>query len=266
MQGNLWNVLKTKTSTHGKLWSFGCSNAAGGELGSGQTENQIKQWFIQNTGYDNWFDGIGSNKLSIIEYEKIYMKWFRANGSPTDATLSYAGQLAILTNKQLVSHAICGCGIDRSFNEFLSAVQYINWDNDIVLFECTPFDRYMIDDSVKLSNLQVSITDDIAAMKYIPSASTIEYLYIGILHYIKTNFPKVHCISIQNFVKSKQQVYEYSTSFVHDYFTNNNVYLNDISMFDFALEKIGKYSRMPGSHYTETVQTAFAEYLLDLLD
>jgi hypothetical protein len=265
MQSNMWNILTNQHTAHSKLWSFGCSHAAGSELGSGQTSEQIQAWFTQHTGYDNWFDGMSSVKLSVIEYEKLFMTWFNKHNRPENPLLSYAGHLAALTNLQLVSHAISGCGIDRAFNEFLSVSQSIDWNNDLVLFECPPFDRYMLNDNDKFSNLQLCLVDNVVAMDYVPSASTIEYLYVGILQYIRSVFPKVHFISIQNFVHSSQMIYEYSTSFVHDYFTDNKIYLNDSSMLNFACDTIGKHCRMPGSHFNEATHAAFAKYLHNCL-
>ena len=41
-----------------KLWSFGCSWAAGSSLGTGINSDELKNWFLKETGYDNYEDGI----------------------------------------------------------------------------------------------------------------------------------------------------------------------------------------------------------------
>jgi len=242
-----------------KLWSFGCSWPAGSSLGTGITDDELKNWFLNETGYDNYEDGIHTkiinNTISVIDQENIIIKWDNDYKGAKSAELSYAGRLANKLGLKLKSFAIPGVGNDRSYYNLLRCVDIIDWDNDLVLFDLSPEYRYMTDVHNKKTDLQVVLLEDMSVAGVIPSNTTLEILTSGIFSLKNSMFnsnkdyPLVHFVDT-NFGKTNLDLY--SIHFAHTQLMKN-----------IGKQMYGKYWRYPSGHAIESVHDAFADHLLE---
>lgn len=242
-----------------KLWSFGCSWPAGSSLGTGITDDELKNWFLNETGYDNYEDGIHTkiinNTISAIDQENIIIKWDNDYKGAMSAELSYAGRLASKLGLQLKSFAIPGVGNDRSYYNLQRCANIIDWDNDLVLFDLSPEYRYMTDEHNKKTDLQVALLEDMSVAGVIPSNTTLEILTSGIFSLINCKFnsnnkdyPLVHFVNT-NFGDHNLDLH--NIHFAHRRFINK-----------IGKEMHGKYWRYPSGHAIESVHDAFADHIL----
>jgi hypothetical protein len=234
-----------------KLWTFGCSVIAGCELGSNCSQDDITNWWKNNTQYLSWDDFIQATEKDYLLSEDIFEKWWEHIKNSESPQLSYGGQLAKILNKKLVSKAVSGSGIDRVFHQLTKFKDKIDWSNDLVIVELTPIYRYMTDELKKHRNQQLAlVTED--CFKNVPSNTTLEYLYQGVLESIKINFPLVKIIDSGQVVETGK----------YKHYTING----DIKMNQLANENIHKleHVRYPGGHFVEDIHQQFAYKLATL--
>jgi hypothetical protein len=242
-----------------KLWSFGCSWAAGSSLGTGITQDELKSWFLKETGYDNYQDGIHTklinSTINAIDQENIIIKWDSDYKGAKSAELSYAGRLANKLGLQLKSFAIPGTGNDRSYYNLQRCVNIIDWDNDLVLFDLSPEYRYMTDEHNKKTDLQVALVEDPAVARTIPSNTTLELLTSGIFAMIDYKF---------NSNKDRPLVHFVNTNFgEHNLDLSNIHFIHTCFINKIGNDMYGKYWRYPSGHAIESVHDAFATHLLE---
>lgn len=235
-----------------KLWTFGCSVIAGCELGSMLSQQDVSRWWKDNTKYSNREDFCQATESNYQLAENMFEKWWAYIKQCESPQLSYGGQLAKNLNRQLVSNAVSGCGMDRVFHQLTKFKDQIDWDNDLVITELTPVYRYMTDENKKNRNQQSALLNGSNIMLS-PSNSTLEYLYSGILENIRFNFPLAKIIDsgqVMETMKYKQ-------------YTING----DIKMNELANKNINnlEHVRYPGGHFVEDIHKQFADKLVDLL-
>ena len=236
-----------------KLWTFGCSTIAGCELGSGCSQDDITRWWETNTKYKNKTEFDNDTKFNYLKADKIFEKWWTYIKKSENPQSSYGGQLAKHLNRQLVSNAISGCGMDRVFHQLTKFKNEIDWDTDLVIVELTPIYRYMTDETKEKSNQQLALINDMAASSAAVSMATLEYLYDGILERIRVDFPLVKIIDSRQVMETEK----------YKHYTING----DITMNEIANENINKLThvRYPGGHFVEDIHQQFAKKLSELL-
>jgi hypothetical protein len=235
-----------------KLWTFGCSTIAGCELGSGCSQDEISQWWTANTQYTNREDFLNNVNSDYQLQEDVFEKWWAYINKSESSKLSYGGQLAKILKRRLISKAVSGCGMDRVLFQLLKYKDKINWNNDLVIAELTPVYRYMTDELKEKHNQQLSlVTAD--CFKNVPSNTTLEYLYEGVLKTIKTEFPLVKLIDSGQVAETEKYKH---------YTINSDIKLNQIARKNTTKLIHVSY---PGGHYVEDIHRQFADNLADLL-
>ena len=242
-----------------KLWSFGCSWAAGTSLGTGTTSDELKNWYLTETGYDNYEDGIHNklinNTITVIDQENILRKWYIDTNGTKSAELSYAGRVANKLGLTLKSLAIPGTGNDRAYYNLQRCANIIDWDNDLVLFDMCPEYRYMIDERNKKTDLQVALLEDMSVANVIPSNTTLEILSSGIFSLINSKFNSDKVYPLVHFVNTNCGKNNLDLTNIH--FTHTR-FINDI-----GIEMHSKYWQYPSGHAVESVHDAFADHILE---
>ena len=236
-----------------KLWTFGCSTIAGCELGSNLTQQDISRWWKTNTKYSNREEFANDTKFNYLQADQLFEKWWAYIKKSETPQLSYGGQLAKSLNRQLVSKAVSGCGMDRVFHQLTKFKDDIDWNSDLVIVELTPIYRYMTREIKENGNQQLALIDSIEASKVAISLTTLEYLYSGILENIKVNFPLVKIIDSGQVMETAK----------YKHYTING----DIKMNELANQNINnlEHVRYPGGHFIEDIHNQFADKLADLL-
>lgn len=236
-----------------KLWTFGCSTIAGCELGSMLSQQDVSHWWKINTKYSNREEFSKDTEFNYVLADRLFQKWWAHIKECESPQLSYGGQLAKNLNRQLVSKAISGCGMDRVLYQLRRFKDEIDWDNDLVIAELTPVYRYMTHEIKEKGNQQLALIDSIEAAKFAVSMTTLEYLYSGILERIRVNFPLVKIIDSGQVMETAQ----------YKHYTING----DTKMNELANENINKLAhvRYPGGHFVEDIHQQFAHKLADLL-
>lgn len=235
-----------------KLWSFGCSHSAGDELGKYDGE-KLKKWYIEHTGFNNFYDFQNSHGDSLVGLTNVFEQWQQSSLFSNDYRAGYAYKLAELINYEFRSLAVSACGIDRCLYQLEKNVSNIDWNTDLVLFELPPVDRYMWNENVDQDNVMVKKHYKIENMRLIPSQTTLEYLYFGILDKVITKWPGIKIIDIID------------PYFRSSYIKIKPYCLNKTNLHDFTYNLFGKYGRYPGGHFIDPAQLEFAKYLKSLL-
>jgi hypothetical protein len=235
-----------------KLWTFGCSTIAGCELGSNLSQQDISRWWKTNTKYNNREDFEQDTKFNYLQEDQLFEKWWAYIKKSESPQLSYGGQLAKNLNKQLVSKAVSGCGMDRVFYQLAKFKDNIDWERDLVIVELPPVYRYMTNEMIENKNQQLALINSIEAGRVAVSLTTLEYLYSGILENIKVNFPSVKIVDSGQVMETVK----------YKHYTING----DIKMNELANQNINNLEHVsyPGGHFVEDIHKQFADKLTDL--
>jgi hypothetical protein len=225
---------------------------AGCELSGNYSQDDITQWWLDNTKYHNREEFLQGNKENYILTARMANMWVQHIKHNDAPLLSYGGQLAKNLNRQLVSKAVSGSGMDRVLFQLLKYKDQIDWKNDLVIAELTPMYRYMTIELINHKNQQLALIDHYESSKYAPSPTTLDYLYEGILIRIKHEFPLVKIIDSG----STDETANYKHYIIN----------KDINMSVLALKNKTNliHTKYPGGHYVEDIHKQFADKLTDL--
>ena len=161
------------------VWSFGCSHAAGHEIQSGFTQDDMLAFYYTH-GFNNCDD------LYLCKDQKrkanVEKKWLKLLGqNDHEPNLAYPGIVAKLKDTELKNCARSGSGIDYSYNQFLKNKKHFKQD-DIVLFELPPTLRYQGSTG---ESVQVAYITNRAAQEYIPNSFMLEEFYKLVINEVK---------------------------------------------------------------------------------
>lgn len=240
----------------GKVYIFGCSHAAGHELGPKRTDYKA---FMRARGFDNVAQA--KSELSFKEYDsKISRPWYKRINSVCTPLLSWAGQIAQKLDMSFINFAIPGCSADFQINLLMEEVDKIDWSKDLVLFGNPISHRYTIKPGlslqyVQLNHLYANVQPHQVKFlsQVVPSDETMLLHYYGLVTYLKQKYPKVvnceMCIPGEN-VKDRT-------------FRVDNQFYVEESLADFAKKFDDAF--YPGLHYREHIHEKYAEYVLEKL-
>ena len=229
-----------------KLWAFGCSYTAGFELGTGMSQSDIQQWVRSTTKYNSFQEA--SELLSYDDYLiKIVRPWYKLIEYKSTPEAAYPGIIANMHDLTLVNCAVAGSSTIEIFEQFMSKINQIDWDNDKVIFAPTYYGRWPTQDN---RTFNIHMLDKKTLESYyemMPSDNSQIINYYSLLFFIKQNYPKVLLVKIYDSI-SYLDMYE-KINFVNE--TSMNSYVNDESF------------KLPGFHYNEQAHEKFAMYIVD---
>lgn len=168
------------------VWSFGGSHAAGHEMQSGFTQDDMRAFYYTH-GFNNIDDlyNCKDQKRKAI-FEK---KWLKQLGQNDHApNLAFPGMVAKLKDTELKNFAVSGSGIGFSYEMFLDNKKHFKQD-DIVLFELSPTYRYQ--NSIN-EHVQVAYITNRDAQKYIPNSFMLEEFYKLVINEVKDFTYRIH--------------------------------------------------------------------------
>lgn len=230
-----------------KLWSFGCSHAAGDELGLSMSYEEVELWVKNITGYNTISESL--HKLGDNRYYKLVMlPWLQKINYQYNPKLSFAGLLADLLNIELTNYAVSGNSIDNMFEQFLLVEKNINWDKDIVIFSPTSVNRWVNTKGTRV-NTDIIMDKKKCYFDFAPRFESQVIYYYSILNYIQTHYNKVKFIKIFN------------DEINYDLHKKIN-FINNKSML--KLYKTDK--KMPNLHFGEETHKKFAQYIKECID
>lgn len=225
-----------------KVWAFGSSHTAGSELGNQYGPEGTKQWLLKHTGQDS-IDVFNSMKDKKVH--KIQEKWMRDINYLATPELAYTGQICKKLNYELKCYAEPGGSFDRAFYFLDKNKDNIDWTNDIVIVELTPVMRYMT--SPQSRDFMFAWLPNYHALKNAPFHQSMLNWYKGLILRIRTEFPKVKLIAIQD-SDTDLDVMQISNA--------------DKCLMDIAWENYNSF-RYVCRHYGEPAHEDFANYLID---
>jgi len=235
-----------------KVWAFGDSDTAGHELGSKKINfrNFLKARNF-NTAYE------AQKSLSDKQYEDFVSQWLKQIDNIQTPELSYAGQVASLLGRNLISNAVTGASVDEQILRLSQTEDKIDWKNDLVIFgvprpyrwmthtgECVQASRVLRKSKTQKLWMEVGMSN-IALNIYYASAHT----------YIKQRWPQVllirmHSVLIDPAINLKKM---------------QDCFFSKVSLAEFANDNYGQDCTYPGGHFREFVHESYASLLLDML-
>ena len=238
----------------GKVYIFGCSHAAGHELG----HKRNYKAFMEARGFDSVRQAI--DELSFSEYDKrIARPWYKKINNICTPQQSWAGQIAQKLDMPIVNFALPGSAFDFQINLLMEQIDNIDWNRDLVLFGTPISHRYTIKTGTSLKSIQLNHFANINArqinlfLQVLPSDVTMLLLHYGLATYLKHRYPKVvlceMCVPNEN-VENKT-------------FRIENQFYVEESFASFANQFEDCF--YPGKHYREHIHEKYAEYVLEKL-
>ena len=239
-----------------KVYIFGCSHAAGHELGPKRLDYKA---FMKARGFDSVEQAI--SKLSFAEYDKeIARPWYKRINNMCTPLKSWAGQIAQKLDIPIVNFAFPGSAFDFQVNLLMEQIDNIDWSKDLVLFGTPISHRYSIKPGLTLESIQINHL--LANVKFhqtkflsqiLPSDETMLLHHYGLVTYVKQKYPKVvlceMCAPGEN-VKNKS-------------FRIEDQFYVEESLAVFAKKFEDRF--YPGKHYREHIHEKYAEYVLEKL-
>lgn len=228
------------------LWAFGCSYTAGFELGTGLSESDIQAWVKSTTKYNSWQEA--SESLSYDEYlTKIVRPWYKLIAYKSNPETAYPGIIANMQSLNLVNCAVSGSSTIEIFEQFMSKINEIDWDNDKVIFAPTYYGRWPTQNNRTFNFHMLDKKTLDSYYEIVPSDHSQIINYYSLLFFIQQNYPKVLLVKIYD-AWPHLEMYK-KINFVND--TSMISFINDDSL------------RLPGFHYNELAHKQFAMYLID---
>jgi len=239
----------------GKVYIFGCSHAAGHELGPKRLNYQK---FMKARGFDSVIQAM--DELSFSEYHKrIARPWYKKINNICTPLQSWAGQIAQKLDMPIVNFAQPGSAFDFQINLLMEQIDNIDWNLDLVLFGTPVSHRYTIKPRTKLQSLQLNHFANMKDrqltlfLQVLPSDETMLLLHYGLVTYLKHRYPKVvlceMCAPDEN-VQNK-------TFRIENQFYVEESFASFGNKFEDSL--------YPGKHYREHIHEKYAEYVLEKL-
>ena len=219
------------------VWSFGCSHAAGHEIQSGFTQDDMLAFYYTH-GFNNCHDLY--NCKDQKRKANVEKKWLKLLGqNDHEPNLAFPGMVAKLKDTELKNFTVSGPGIDFSYEMFLDNKKHFKQD-DIVLFELAPTYRYR--NSIN-EIVQVAYVTNRAAQEYIPNSFMLEEFYKLVINEVKdfTYCIHIYCDTADQMLLNVPK--------------SNSISLHQMS------EKHNNV-RYPFHHYHYDTHALFADYLV----
>jgi hypothetical protein len=236
-----------------KIWSYGDSHAAGHELGTKYSDT-VGLDYIHQLGYES--RRAAKKALGDKKYNNtIKQTWYKDIDYKCNPSLSYAGQLAKMSNKELINRAEPGSSNCLNILKMYKDVDEWHSTDTILFSVATPL-RYMPAYDNTVTNYQIHwLPKKIAEIlwKYGPHDICVKLQAHGHINTARSMHPNIIILKTQNHEMAVNRILPK---------INVPLSFTEFTVQNFEIEKC----RYPGGHLHEDCHTAYAEYMNNLQD
>ena len=241
--------LNMETTMDRTLWAFGDSHTRGASLSLHWDRAQCEKWFLENTGYTNFEQGILlNNSLSMNKKNRLMINWAKSVNFVDDPDLTYAGVISKKLGTNYINLAKNGHGLDSVVLELNAALPKINIQKDIVIVGLPSFARYLGRTNRGITPYNINSYNEMV----FPSDFSLKHLYMGLISRIKNIIPNAKFIKInKSFIDEVNLYSEYDNLCINKYDMHN---LSDSS---------GSSGQYPDAHFIEEIHELLAAHILE---